>query len=230
MTINVRLIAQAFLLALGFAASACVPANAQDIEKARGAIAGYTEIVALPMVCDYVIDDGIDVATMTNLKTLAAIAKLPPRSSEQILSQTIVNMVLKKENYCGKTGRELNALIADIGKRAYEMGQAGGAKLIALPAPKISNKTQKDIAVENMNLAVMLEAISDQCGIKLEGKDSLAIDRVQHYWRGAAGATAQEFKESQSFWAADAKAGKARVCAPEFGFRKHFDDMLKTIQ
>lgn len=225
-----KAVARAFSLSLGVSALAGVPASAQNIDKARGAIAGYTEIVALPMVCDYVIDEGIDVATMTNLKTLAAIAKLPPRASEQILSQTIVNMVMNKEKYCGKTGRELNALIAGIGRDAFEMGQQGGARLIALPAPRISNKTAKDVALENMNLAVMFEAISDECGIKLEGKDALAIDRVQHYWRGAAGASAEDFKESQSFWAADAKAGKARVCAPEFGFRKQFDELLKTIQ
>lgn len=216
------------MLALSFCAAA--PAQAQNVEKARGAIAGYTEIVALPMVCDYVIDDAIDLATMTNLKTLSHIAKLPPNASEQILNLTIVNMVMEKAKFCGKTGRELNALVADIGKRAFEMGQAGGAKLVALPAPKISNKTQKDIAVENMNLAIMLEVISDECGIKLEGKDSLAIDRVQHYWRGAAGVSAQEFQDSQRFWVKDVKAGRERVCAVNAGFRKQFDDILKTIQ
>jgi hypothetical protein len=221
---------RSFAMGSMLAVTAAVPAIGQSLDKARGAIAGYTEIVALPMVCDYRIDDRIDVATMSNLKALAPIAKLPPGASDEILKLTIFEMVMNKERFCGKNGRELDAMIAGIGKAAFEMAQGTGATLTALPAPEKTSKTTRDLALENMNLAIMLETISDECGIKLEGKDSLAIDRVQYYWRGVAGASAKEFQESQRFWAKDVKAAKERLCAANAGFRKQFDDILKTIQ
>ncbi len=205
-------------------------AQAAPADKAQGGIAGYLMIVGISKMCNFDIEKPIVDATVANINALQPVSKWSDKDIDDALKGVTDQLAKSKDKFCGPGIDVFYTKIKDFEKIAMNEADGSGVTLKPLPAVTSAKaKDPKDAAFEQLNLAVMLEAISDECSIKLKDGESLKIDRVEYYWRGKADYTAKQFADLQKFWEDKTKKEHAKVCAKDFGFRAAFEESLKTI-
>jgi hypothetical protein len=211
--------------ALGIGSAQAAPA-----EKAQGGIAGYLSIVSISKMCKFNIDPAIRDAVTANINALQPVSKWSDKDIDNALKTVDDQLASSKDKLCGPGIDVFYSKLKDFEKIATTEADGSGVTLKPLPAPASAKaKDPKDAAFEQLNLAIMLEAVSDECSIKLKDGESLKIDRVEYYWRGKADYSAKQFADLQKFWEDKTKAEHAKVCAKDFGFRAAFEESLKTI-
>ncbi len=227
---RIRLSVSFMALAAVFMAAAVdlKPARAADAaEKAQGGIAGYLVIVAVSKMCNFNVDQPIRDTVTANINALQPVSKWSDKDIDDALKGVNDQLAKSKDKFCGPGVDVFYSKIKDFEKVATNEAQGSGVTLKPLPARAAADP--KAAALEQLNLAIMLEAVSDECPIKLKDGESLKIDRVEYYWRGKADYSAKQFADLQKFWEDKTKAEHAKVCAKDFGFRAAFEESLKTI-
>jgi hypothetical protein len=217
----------ALLLSFGLPSASAQGTNA---ERARAAMAAYMEILAAPVVCEYELDEAVAAATTTNIDALDKIAKLGREVRLQMFNLTIIEIIGKKDQYCNKLGPQIDAMFAEIGAGAFVMGGGKTAGLSPLPTPAKGSLSHRDAAIANLQNAIKVEAVAEECDFKLKAGESLEIDRVQYFWRGKANVPAKDFDEMLTGIRKLVKDNKPQLCASEEKFRPVFEGFLKTIQ
>lgn len=198
-------------------------------DKAQGGIAGYLVVVAISKMCKFDLEKPLVEATTANINALQPVSKWSDKEIDQALDGVTGQLAKSKDALCGGGIDGFYAKLPEFEKIALNEAQGSGVKLIPLPGRAAKPVDPKAAAFDQLNLAIMLEAVSDECSIKLKDGESLKIDRVEYYWRGKADYTAKQFADLQKFWEDKTKAEHAKVCAKDFGFRAAFEDSLKTI-
>lgn len=210
--------------ALGMTAAHAAPAD-----KAQGGIAGYLMIVGISKMCSFDIEKPIVDATVANINALQPVSKWADKDIDDALKGVTEQLGKSKDKFCGPGIDVFYSKIPEFEKVAVNEAQGSGVTLKPLPGRATKAADPKAAALEQLNLAIMLEAVSDECSIKLKDGESLKIDRVEYYWRGKADYSAKEFADLQKFWEDKTKKEHAKVCAKDFGFRAAFEESLKTI-
>lgn len=215
---------------LGFSPSQANAASAAA-DKAQGGIAGYMVIMGISKLCNFDVKDPLATAVVGNINALKSTAGWTDKDLDTTMEQVIAALGKSKDTYCAPGANVFYSKIPQFEANAIKEADGSGVKLKPLPAadsaPTAAAKAPD--AEENLNLAIMLEAVSDECDIKLKDGESLKIDRVQYYWRGKGDISAKKFSDLQKFWEDKVKTDHAKVCAKEFGFRPAFETALKTI-
>lgn len=235
-----RSLAAALTAALMFTSS---QASAQSAaEKAQGGIGGYLAILAIGQLCKFELEKPMTEAIVANINALQPKAKMTDAELDAGLKGLVDALGKRKPSPCAGGQTEYYAMAAAMAKGAEKEAEGSGVALkpvppraaaAAKPAPVPAAKTAPSPkeAAKNMAIAAhMLEAISDECKIELTSKESLALDRVQYYFRGKADLTAAEVKAIVEAVEQEAKKTRAQVCAPEWGFKATLKTMLETIQ
>jgi hypothetical protein len=198
-------------------------------DKAQGGIAGYLVVVAISKMCKFDLEKPLVEATTANINALQPVSKWSDKEIDQALDGVTAQLATSRDKLCGGGIDGFYSKLPEFEKIAINEAQGSGVKLIPLPGRAAKAVDPKAEAFDKLNMAIMLEAVSDECQIKLKDGESLKIDRVEYYWRGKADYTAKQFADLQKFWEDKTKAEHAKVCAKDFGFRAAFDDALKTI-
>lgn len=215
-----------------FAAS---PASAQSAaEKAQGGLGGYLAILAIGKLCNFDLDKPATETIVGNINALQKTAKMTDAELDQSLAALVDAFKKRKDSPCAAGASEYPTMAAAMAKGAEKEAEGSGVTLKALPARQAAAKTPaKDPkeAAKNMLIAAhMIEAVADECKIKITDKESLDLDRVQYYFRGKADLTAAEVKEIVAAVEKEAEASHKKVCAPDWGFRATLDTLLATIK
>ena len=229
----VRSFAPAVIGAFLFAAS---PASAQSAaDKAQGGIGVYLAILAIGKLCNFDLDKPTTEAIVANINALQKTSKLSDAEIDQAMASLVDSFKKRKDSPCAAGANEFPAMAAAMSKGAEKEAEGSGVALKALPARqaaavKPAVKDPKEAAKNMLIAAHMIEAVADECKIKISDKESLDLDRVQYYFRGKADATAAEVKEIVAVVEKEAEASRKKVCAPEWGFRETLDTLLAAIK
>lgn len=215
------------------------PARAQTAtDKAQGGIGGYLAILAIAKLCKYDVDKPTTEAIVANINALQPKSKLSDAEIDQAMESMLASFAKRKESPCAGGLNEFYTMASAMAVAARKEAEGSGVALKDLPAraAKAAASTApatKDpkAAAKNMVIAAhMIEAVADECKIKLSDKESLDLDRVQYYFRGKADLTAAEVKEIAAAVEKEAEGSHKTVCAPEWGFRQTLDTLLATIK
>lgn len=221
-----------------FAAS---PASAQSAaekaaEKAQGGLGGYLAILAIGKLCNFDLDKPATEAIVANINALQKPAKMTDAELDQSLAALVDAFKKRPNSPCAAGANEYPAMAVAMAKGAEKEAEGSGVTLKPVPARQVAAakaapvKDPKEAARNMLIAAHMIEAVADECKIKITDKESLDLDRVQYYFRGKADATAAEVKEIVTVVEKEAADSRKKVCAPDWGFRSTLDTLLATIK
>jgi hypothetical protein len=213
------------------------PASAQTAaEKAQGGIGGYLAILAIGKLCNFELNKSTTEVVVGNISALQKTSKLSDADIDQAMAGLIDSFKKRKDSPCAGGGKDFDLMTAAMAKSAENEAAGSGVALKALPVRTATSaeppaaKDPKEAAKNMVIAAHMIEAVADECKIKMSDKESLDLDRVQYYLRGKADLTAAEVKEIVAVVEKQAEESRRQVCAPEWGFRSTLDTLLATIK
>ena len=205
-------------------------------DKAQGGVGGYLAILAIAKLCKYDLDKPTTEILVGNINALQPKAKLSDAEMDQAMDSLVASFAKRKDSPCADGLNEFYTMASAMAAGAQKEADGSGVALKTLPprsaktAAAPAAKDPKEAARNMLIAAHMIEAVSDECKIKLTDKESLDLDRVQYYFRGKADLTAAEVKEIVGAVEKEAEASHKKVCAPEWGFRSTLDTLLAVIK
>ena len=205
-------------------------------QSASDSIATYIPIPAIAELCRFNLAKPVDDATAANVKALQSKAKTSDAELGALYQSSLTELGKSKDKFCDGGQAKFDAMIPVFARTAETAAAAAGVKVQPIPAntaaqvaaPSVDKA--KEAAKNMLTAAIMLEQISDLCGIDLTGKESLNIDRAQYLYRGQAGLSAAEVSTMTDALEEETKKSKDKVCAPSWGFKAAFEKMIQSIK